>query len=48
MKIFRCQAEVDISNISRCNFGENACADFCKLGGHDGGKCLTEVVSKMI
>merc|ERR1712241_556155 len=37
-----CQAEVDINNISRCNFGEKACDDFCKLGNHVGGKCNTE------
>ena len=48
MKLFRCQAEVDINNISRCNFGEKACDDFCKLGDHVGGKCNTEEVSNMI
>ena len=36
---FRCQAEVAITNLSRCNLGEDACNLSCTTTGHASGKC---------
>ena len=42
---FRCQAPVSISNLSRCNLGEDACNVFCTATGHVNGTCEEEEVT---
>ena len=42
---FRCQAEVAITNLSRCNLGEDACNVFCTATGHVNGTCEEEEVN---
>jgi len=37
-----CQAEVAITNLSRCNLGEDACNLSCTTTGHASGKCEEE------
>ena len=42
---FSCQAEVAITNLSRCNLGEDACNLSCTTTGHVSGKCIEEQVT---
>ena len=45
---FRCQAEVAITNLSRCNLGEDACNLSCTTTGHASGKCEEEEVNLIL